>query len=365
MSHVLIGGEEQQMVELRFLLVKWGVTVGPLPLGDNVPTVLDCDAVILQGDFDEYRGACLGTLPDGPGGAVGPAAPLIFINSEGVSLASVPDYWLALDAVDDDGGNLWLALQTSVASARALRGESNHPASENNHQQADTYLHFLGHELRSPLTAIKTSLEVLEGELGGLDAQRKSGSALKMLNIALRNVRRLHKTVDWSQDLLAASSLPRTISLREVAVDEMVARLQELGEVRVDAKIQGLDFQTDPEVLTSLLTQMARAAGMACPDTPLTIQINADHEDDRLMHLAVSAGDGEQEAVSVTSHRTRLVSAEDQGDPLSELDRLARFMVSPGLVQSLGATLRTTDSADEQTALVLTVEMLPETLTSL
>ncbi len=364
LSHVLIGGEEQQVVELRFLLAKWGVTVGRLEFGDAVPTVLDCDAVILQGNFVAHGAACLGTLPDGPGGAAGPAAPLIFINSEGLALDSLSADWLVLDKVDPDGGNLWLAVQSSAASARSMRGDPVSPTNDK-HDHNDPYLHFLGHELRSPLTAIKTSLEVLEGELGGMEASPRSGSSLKMLNIALRNVRRLHQTVEWSQDLLAASSLPQTPSPREIAADDLVARLQDVGEVRVDPLVQGLDFWTDPEMLTSLVTQMARSVGMACPDSPLTVRLDADPLETRLLHLSVSASDGEHPAESVTNSRTRLVTSSAQDEPTSELDRLARFMVAPDLIEALGAVLRTSESAADRPALVLTLNLMPETLPSL
>jgi len=364
LSHVLIGGEEQKVVELRFLLAKWGVTAGRLALGGSAPTVLDCDTVILQGNSTEYRDACLGTLPDGPGGAAGPAAPLIFINSEGLGLDSLPAEWLVLEKVDPDGGNLWLAVRSSAASACALRGDPVSPLKEDNHDHKDTYLHFLGHELRSPLTAIKTSLEVLEGEMGGLDASRKSGSSLKMLNIALRNVRRLHQTVEWSQDLLATSSLPPASRPREVAIDEMVARLQETGEVWVDPQIRDLDFQTDPDILTSLVKQMARAVSMTCPNSPISVRLETDDREAQLVHLAVLAADGEHDAESVTSQRTRLVVAEDPDEPATELDRLARFMVSPGLVEALAATLRTPEVATDQPALMLTLNLMPETLPS-
>ena len=364
LSHVLLGGDEQQMVELRFLLSKWGVTVGQLVFGDDVPTVCDCDAVVLQGNSLAYRETCLGTLPDGPGGAVGPAAPLIFINSEGVSAENLPDDWLVLAEVTADGGNLRLALQKSCVKARRLRGDSVPAVQDSDSLDGDSYLDFLGHELRSPLTAIKTSLEVLEGELGGMEDSRES-SSLKMLAIALRNVRRLHKTVDWSQDLLAAGSLSHIPSPREVAMAEMVVRLQGIGEVRVASAVQDLDLETDPEILTTLVGQMARTLEMACPDRPLTISLQEDPNDAQQLNLAVSAADGEHVPASVVNRRAHSVSSDTAAESGSELQRLARFMVMPDLVGGLGAKLQILDSSEDQPTLILSLNLLPETLTSL
>jgi len=118
LSHVLLGGDEQQLTELRCLLSKWGVTVGQLPFADDVPTVLECDAVILQGNCAEYKAACLGAVPDGSGGAAGPAAPLIFINREGVSAATLPSHWHVFASISDLGHELRCALEFSFARAR-------------------------------------------------------------------------------------------------------------------------------------------------------------------------------------------------------------------------------------------------------
>ncbi len=361
MSHVLLGGDEQEVSELRILLTKWGVTVGRLVFGDAVPTVMECDAVILQGRSDEYRDACQGALPDGSGGAVGPAAPLIFINStDEVPLNSLPAFWLVLDRVDQDGANLQMALQSSFASAQALRGDSVGETGIGAHHENDTYLHFLGHELRSPLTAIKTSLEVIEAELGRVEQPRDRIDAnLKMLAIAQRNVRRLHQTVEWSQDLLASGVSTRPVCTKEITVAEMAARLGDIGEVRVDAAIRDLDLQTDPELLESLVTRMARAVGMACPEAPIAIQLASDPEEFHLLHLVVAAVDGEQGRRPVTNRYSHLVASNQDPEPVSALDRLARLMVASHLVEALTATLTTPKSDSERPALVLTLNLVP------
>jgi len=350
---------------LRFLLSKWGVTVGQLAFANDYPTVQDCDTVILQGQSADYRDTCLGTLPDGAGDAAGPAAPLIFINSDQLSLETLPAAWLVLAQVDDDGANLRLALQSSFATARTLRGDPGGLVGVPVHGASDTYRHFLGHELRSPLTAIKTSLEVLAGDLGGLDSTgERVEPGLKMLAIALRNVRRLHKTVEWSQELLAAGASAPTPCIREVAVTELATHLQEFGAVRVDAAACDLDLQTDPHLVADLTTQMIRAVGMAYPDVPVTIELAVDPHDDCLFQLVVAAGDGEQGATPSIGRRALFATTNDGDEPISELGRLARFMVASPLIESLGADLKTSATDAGEAALVLTMTLQRETLPS-
>jgi len=366
LSHVLLGGDERQMTAVRFRLVQWGVTVGQLAFADKSPTVQDCDAVILLGKADEYRDACQGTLPDGPGGAAGPAAPLIFINSACLSVGTLPADWLVLAQLDDDGGNLRAALLSSFALARTRRGlpaAEKSASGQEEQEEHDTYLHFLGHELRSPLTAIKTSLEVLEGELGGLDnGQTDADSGLKMLSIALRNVRRLHRTVEWSQDLLAAAKTAGTYTPCQVAMQEMATRLQPLGEVRLDEAVREVDLQTDPELLTSVVTQMARAVGMAAPDSPLTIRVGLAPGEASQCHLIVGAADGEQVTSLSARERFGLVGPTMADGPANELERLARFMVAPGLVEVLGASLMASPAETRCPALVLSLDLIPQAL---
>ncbi len=365
MSHVLLGGDEQQVTELRFLLAKWGVTVGQLPFVDDVPTVLDCDAVILQGNFEEFRDACLGTVPDGSRGAAAPAAPLIFINSADLSLTELPAQWLVLAGTDRHGAELRLALRSSLNRASELRREVVGEGVAGGHQESDSYLHFLGHELRSPLTAIKTSLEVLEGEMGGMGAEGVAADPkLKMVDIALRNVRRLHQTVEWSQDLLAANAGAGPVDWQQVAIDEIVGHWHGAGEVSVAEGLRDLEVQTDARLLSSVVTQMSRAVSMACPNSPIAIRLEENPAQEFGLQLIVAAADGEHELAAAASHRTRLVNATAGVDPADELERLARFMVAPQLVETLAATLVILTVAKDRPALALNLSAAPQAISN-
>jgi len=363
LSHVQLGGDEQQVSELRFLLAKWGVTVGQLSPADTRPTVLDCDAVILQGKFDPDRDARLGTLPDGSGDAADMVAPLIFINCDGRPRHTLPGDWLVLQGVEPDGSNLRRALQSAVMAARARRTILSGPAPDCDQREADTYLHFLGHELRSPLTAIKTSLEVLAGESGELEPEAAGDQAsLKMLTIALRNVRRLQQTVDWSQDLLAAQESLRPARPRKVVVTDLAHGLREIGVLTVAPASGDLELLTDPELFEVVATQMVRAVGMACPGQPISLGLGVDPDESDLCHLVVTAADGEHGVPSVTSRRTRFVGADRDDAPRSEVERLARFMVAQCLVAALGGEISTPKTDRERPTLVLSLPLVPQTL---
>ncbi|MDX2473767.1 MAG: histidine kinase dimerization/phospho-acceptor domain-containing protein [Candidatus Krumholzibacteria bacterium] len=357
MSHVLLGGDEQQLTELRCLLAKWGVTVGQLPFADDVPTVLDCDAVILQGNCAEYKAACLGAVPDGSRGAAGPAAPLIFINRDKVSAAALPSQWHIFASITDLGHELRRALEFSFSRARELRTGSTAGGVARTHAKSESYRHFLSHELRSPLTAIKTSLEVLKGALGDLDETENGPAAeLKVLEIALRNVRRMHQTVEWSQDLAASDDFAGTAELQAVFAGDLADHLQEVGDVWVGPAVGECAVQTDPDILARLATQMVRTVSMACPGGAVAIRLDVAEHDDQLLHLVVAA-EGQNNGRASRVCNTRLVGSADESGPVAELDRLSGFMVATSLVDSLDASLSTVTNIDDSPALVLTLKL--------
>lgn len=186
MSHVLLIGDDAQCGPVRTQLVRWGLTVArPTDEGsESLPVGVDeCDVVLVVGVSAEQ--VLPDTLPDGGRGAV-PAAPRLF---------------LAGDLLPQDyERSLWPSLREACLQARELRAGLGPAAAD----LAQEIQHQVAHELRSPLTVIKTALEVMEDDLHTWHAQPADIEAqLKMLQIALRNVRRLHRAVEWSQMLLA------------------------------------------------------------------------------------------------------------------------------------------------------------------
>lgn len=188
MAHILLIGDEALCAAFRKQLVRRGHTVAgpaavaPTPLCVGVD---ECDVVVMAGDAAGRPGPEV--VSDGGRGAV-PAAPRLFLADH------------ELDAPDNQA--LWLRIEECCRQARALRGaDVDHDAPADNGAAED--VHQVGHELRSPLTVIKTALELMEGDLRSWNAAPADvDSQLRMLEIALRNVRRLHRAVEWSQMLL-------------------------------------------------------------------------------------------------------------------------------------------------------------------
>lgn len=186
MAHILLFGDETQCGPIRAQLVQWGLTVaspaggGPVPDGIGVD---ECDVVLVVADAVAGRPGP-DAASDGGRGAV-PAAPRLYLSGA-VSAA-------------ERSCEMWISVQEACRVARERRnpfGPAIAAAGEDVHQ--------VGHELRSPLTAIKTALEVMQGDLRTWnDEPADVEDQLKMLQIALRNVRRLHRAVEWSQMLLA------------------------------------------------------------------------------------------------------------------------------------------------------------------
>ena len=186
MAHILLFGDEAQCAPIRAQLVQWGLTVGQLSSGVSAPDCIgvdECDVVLVVGETADGRPGP-DAVSDGGRGAV-PAAPRLFLSGEA--------------SAADRSREMWFSVQEACRVARERRnsfGPAIAAPGEDVHQ--------VGHELRSPLTAIKTALEVMEDDLHTWnDESADIEGQLKMLEIALRNVRRLHRAVEWSQMMLA------------------------------------------------------------------------------------------------------------------------------------------------------------------
>jgi len=182
--HILIMGPGLPPDDLRRRLAGWGLTSaqGAEAAHGRLPTVADCDAVLWFG---------APPAPPAPAGAEVPA-PVLLVGEDDPHGAA----WQTIPPRKAGGDCLRRALEGCFAQARRLRERGvDDPL-------RTSYRDFLGHELRSPLTAIRTALEeiaAVPGDPGPLP------------DIALRNVARLHQVLEWSQDLLALAEAPRDV----------------------------------------------------------------------------------------------------------------------------------------------------------
>ncbi len=188
MAHIILDGDDGLCAFLREEFVRCGHTVAVAAPGDTAVTagVDACDVVVVVGAAGSTQGP--DTASDGGRGAA-PAAPRVFLSDAAAVAGLTPALDARLEAACSQ------ALEKRLGAAPAAAG----PNARRDVQQ-------VGHELRSPLTAIKIALEVMEGDLRTWHAEPADLDAqLRMLEIALRNVRRLHRAVEWSQMLLSAA----------------------------------------------------------------------------------------------------------------------------------------------------------------
>ncbi|MEN8005967.1 MAG: hypothetical protein ABFS42_03090 [Candidatus Krumholzibacteriota bacterium] len=314
MAHVLFNGDIQRHPALRSLLWQWGVTVGRLPQGDPAgfqATVEDCDAVLhLQKDSGHAENG-FSAMPDGAdaGGAAAAAAPLLVVGSESDSLAVNP--WITIPDFGPGGSRLKVAVQSCVKRARVLRGEvgSQHDESR--------FRDFVGHELRSPLTAVKTALTVL-----GDEKDPAPGSA-RMLSLALRNLNRLADAVEWSQELMWLAEEAPAADLVPQPASAMVGTIPDHLEVRLDQNSASCEILTDLRLLGILTRQMERVFTFLCPANRPVFRLETDPVSGDCRLSVLVSGIGEE---------TRLDRA--------EFENLTRMLISPHLLQVLGVKPR-------------------------
>ncbi len=296
-------------------------------------------------------------------------APVLLLGVSGFLLLD-RDAWQALPEINPEPQQLRRAVQVCLEQTAMLR----HRAGTG--EDREDFLTFLGHEMRSPLTAAKTALEVMQGDLGFL---HKEGDApdpsLKMVEIALRNIRRLHHTVEWSQELLSVSSFGQDCLLRDFATPLLKNFLKEKVSLIWGKVPEGLSVNTDLESLAQLLDQAGRALQYTVPGSQLELMVNystgdlsdfdADGEEltdqsaeSLNLVLCVQSKESSTESPKVARHG--LVSGAPVGkDVAEELRRLVLFVVSQSLCSSLGVGLKVLNQADDYPAIEIQIPLVP------
>lgn len=300
------------------------------------PTVLECDLVIMDaGSAKDFHGDL--PAPDGES-----LAPIILLGVSGFLLLA-RDAWQVLPQLNPDEKDLRLAVQTSLEQAAMLR----HAPEAG--QDREDFLSFLGHEMRSPLTAAKTALEVLQGDLGGLQTQEGPPDPhLKMLDIALRNVRRLHHTVEWSQELMASSPVQQNIHLQDVEGRKLAEGLGKNIVSQWACETLDLQVHTDADSLCTLVNQVARAMNYAIPHCQLELNALCSTEQKGALSLTLSPARGSVQDGAPRISRLGLSSGPEGSSAESELHRLIGFVVSGVLVSRLGVELEVYSGQDEE-----------------
>jgi hypothetical protein len=344
LSHVLFDGDIQRYPALRSLFWKWGVTVGRLPVGGGAqsrPTVEDCDCVVCLFEETSPEGNVSGAMPDGAeaeGVAAAEAAPLLVIGAGAEAITP----WVTIPDPGPGGSRLKAALQSCQDRARSLRG---YPHCRGD---LDQFRNFLGHELRSPLTAIKTALTVL------VDEEGKEAGFTRMLDIALRNLDRLSGTVEWSQELMSLAEAPPAAELGPVSLASLAEAIPDHLEVQLDSTHAFREVLTDRKLVGLLMGQMERVLAYACPEGSPSFRLEYEpgNGDCRLTALVVAdPGSVPNSRVSRTGYAG--VGQDHSGWRQVELEHLIRMLISPHLLHMLG--VRTRLSAEDSGTLEISI----------
>lgn len=334
MVHIVFDGEIQQHPALRSLLWQWGVTVGPLPGRGRcgvLATVEECDAVLMVGGPGHSPDFDFSAMPDGAEaeGVAAAAAPLLVVGPPtesgalfGHELFPIPDF-------GPGGSRLKAALQSCVEKARLLRGESGV------RQDLNQFRDFVGHELRSPLTAVKTALTAL-GDAGNADP-----GAARMLSIALRNLKRLADTVEWSQELTSLAETTPVADLVPVSAAAVAGVIPDHLEVHLGAHCEAGEILTDLGLLGVLAGQMERVFAYGCPEKRPVFRLDIDPEGGDCRLSASVTENGNEAALNRVSRSGGRESGRDKAAwNRAEFENLSRMLISPQLLQVLGLKVR-------------------------
>ena len=355
LAHVLIDGESRILAEVHDFLRQWGLTVGRLPEAAGargLASEAECDVVIFlcekDQDGSEARGGHLKSVPPEerePLGWEEPAAPLLVIGRGRLAETMGGHACQHILEIGPGGSQLRKALE--ICLAKQGRIGSMAP----NRGDRDQQLHFLGHELRSPLTALKTALEVVQGDLGGVSGLSPEGempasdrSRLRMLEIALRNVRRMHHAVEWSQSLLKFEDSRPQSARRQISLSRLA---EELGPISGnEARIRGRDLtiECDADLLLHVAHHAIQEFRFGKPDLELALSLDLEAAGPNRLQLEI---------------RCPGRPCSDSREATLHLQRFADFLNPSGSLVRAGGQVRVCGGPDEGPGLALTLEFQP------
>ncbi len=286
------------------------------------PGILDCDLVLAAAE----AATCPAPHPGDP------MAPVILLGVSGPVLLS-RNAWQGLPQDEPDDGLLRAAIQHALEQSAILHQEADAEGDK------EEFLAYLSHELRSPLTAAKTSLEVLSAELAELDTgDDRSRERRHLLAILERNLGRLQRSVEWNQEMLVSSLGADKLHMGDMEVPELAAMLAQRFTMQMDPAARNGTIHTDPVALVQLLRQLGRALAADRPRAVQVLLMTPAGGPRGGLRLTLAAGP-ENTAVPDT-RRVELVSARHAGGSRRrELAVLVQHVSSASLAARLGVEL--------------------------
>jgi hypothetical protein len=166
-----------------------------------------------------------------------------------------------------------------------------------------------------------------------------------MLGIARRNLARLTDTVEWSQELATLAEKVPAPELGSVKPGELAQTIPDRLTLDYDPLDETETLFTDPQLVAIVAGQMERVLSVACPGCLPAFALSFDAEGARGLLAARAEMPGERSSLPA-----RTGAGSGDLDPAAwdraEFRNLARLMVSPTVLQALGAGIRTSATAD-------------------
>jgi len=363
LPRVLLSGNPALVEQAQSWLLRWGhsvVRAATEPAFLAAVSVRRVDAAVICCGGGGLGGVCPASLP-----LPVDAAPLLLLGAGRGDCHRRTGYLEVMPHPGRGGRRLRRALHACVRQAELAR---RHLADV---QVYHEYIQFLGHETRTPLTSALAALEILaaDGVEGDEAAARRAGFA----RLALRNLRRLGETLEWTEDHLAARTSAAAPRWREGRAGDIVTRAAGLDTPRpelalvFEAGVEELPVLSDEALLRLLLRQVFHALRYHAPGARLALRISSPAARtegweaagpagavELVLAFRVSSPAGEPAPGRVA--RTGLV---ERGEaPEQELSRLIQFTVSRELLQLFGARL-TVPPAGDGPALRLVLPTVP------
>jgi len=355
MAHILLNGQSPETDKVQSYLREWGLSFHRLagePWELTLETQSDYDVLIFCGV--EQNGCDL-SWPSSEEEELVVAIPMILI---GVRTLPIDPAWndaCFIDELGPDGCLLKEALDTSLGQKQCWghNNDSRHVF----HQ----YAQFLNHELRTPITATSTALEILVEELAKFGNERLLGFA----NIGLRNVRRLQRTMTWSEGYLNSRSMIVKPQWQEWNLESLMERatrqinFKGRPQVAFEAGVAERVFESDSRLFCILIQQILHAVRYYAPGWSVTLRVDVDHcesttsqqmetrGNEKLVLAYYLQNDTGDEITPGQVVRTSLVHCGDRsGD---EFLRLLQYTVSKEILDLFQASMRmrSTQAGDE------------------
>jgi signal transduction histidine kinase len=343
LARIFLMGDSELAGQAQTWFLRWGHSVthaaseAELQSGGSLRR---SDAIVVVCDGHGVAGLCPAALATREG-----TAPVILVGRVGRACLRADS---SLEHVPDPGRGgrrlrraLGYCLQRTEMTRRHLAELTGH------HE----YVQFLGHELRTPITSALAALEILAGE--GTVGPESGGRETDFVRIALRNLKRLRETLEWTEDYLDARTSALAPRWRDGRLGEMVTQAVGLETPRPDLSLvfeagaESLPVVSDAHLLRGLLQQVCRTLRYYAPGAHVTLRISARVGIDEAAPwrggtpaefvVALHVGCPPDGCGPARVSRTSLV--EPGEGPQQELNRLVRLTVSREILALFGARL--------------------------